>query len=106
MKKLLVILFILLSASFAHGKDIEASRAQLKIETKTKIEAQRAGMLERKKQHKVEMEVEVQKIINLYRSSQRRSAIYSRNYYRQRRVYPVRRYRNRNRTIIIYSGRR
>ena len=107
MKGIIVILFILLLTSVVQSKDIEVSREQLKIETKIKIEVQRAKMLERKRQHKIEMEIEFQKIINLYRNSQRyRNTTYNRNYYRQRRISPIRnrRYRNQNRIIIVYSG--
>jgi hypothetical protein len=104
MKKLIVILFILLLTSVCYSKDIESQREQLKIETKLKIEAQRARMLERKREHKIEIEIEYQKVINYYRNSQRRNYSYNRNYYRQRRIYPVRnrRYGNRNRIVIVY----
>jgi len=113
MKKLIVFLLILLLASTAIGQkdanDIEAKRAQLKIETKAKIEAQRAEMLERKRLHKVELEVQARRIMTLYANSQRSKTITRhRSYYGQRGVYSIRnrgqRRRNQGYTVIVCSG--
>ena len=113
MKKLIVFLFILLLASTVSGqkdtKEIESKRAQLKIETKAKIKAQRADMLERKRLHKVEMEVQARRIMTLYANSQRsRTITRHRSGYGQRGLYSIRnrgqRRRNQGYTVIVCSG--